>query len=145
MRLKKPFSAPYYIRDLANGIQQKRLCWEQNASQPEGTCLLTQSFKRSLPLEAQGTRHYRLHWQNGDIKIEGSWHGWHGWHGSDEGFTSTRRLAPPTLAFRTNAHSNTLPERAGYSGLFTSTDLNPHKILQLSRTILRPNRHFPKT
>lgn len=79
--------APYFIRDLANGIQQQMFFWGQDVSRPDGNFLVAQGFERSPSLGAKGTSRYRLPWQNGHIELYGSCAGW---YGSEGGFTFIR-------------------------------------------------------
>ena len=79
--------APYFIRDLADGIQQQMFFWGQDVSQPGGNFLVKQGFERSPSLGAKGTSRYRLPWQNGYIELYGSCAGW---YGSERGFTFIR-------------------------------------------------------
>ncbi len=82
-----PSFAPYFIRDLADGIQQQMFFWGQDVCRPEGNFLVTQGFERSASLGAKGTSRYRLPWQKGHIELYGSCAGW---YGPEVGFTFIR-------------------------------------------------------
>lgn len=79
--------APYFLRDLADGIQQQMFFWGQDVSHPEGNFLVTQGFERSASLGIKGTSRYRLPWQGGYIELYGACAGWYGPQG---GFTFIR-------------------------------------------------------
>lgn len=79
--------APYFIRDLADGIQQQMFFWGQDVTHPNGNFLVKQGFERSASLGAKGTSRYRLPWQNGHIELYGSCAGW---YGPEQGFTFIR-------------------------------------------------------
>jgi len=79
--------APYFLRDLADGIQQQMFFWGQDVRRPEGNFLVAQGFQRSPSLGAKGTSQYRLPWKNGHIELYGSCAGWYGPEG---GFTFIR-------------------------------------------------------
>ena len=79
--------APYFFRDLSEGIQQHMYFWGSDVVQPEGNFLIEQGFERSPSKGVKGTSCYRLPWQNGHIELYGSCAGWYG-HGN--GFTFIR-------------------------------------------------------
>ena len=79
--------APYFIRDLADGIQQQMFFWGQDVCRPEGNFLVAQGFERSPSLGMKGTSRYRLPWQGGHIDLYGSCAGW---YGAEGGFTFIR-------------------------------------------------------
>ncbi len=79
--------APYFIRDLANGIQQQMIFWGQDVNHPKGNFLVEQGFTRNPSLGLKGTSRYRLPWQDGHIELYGSCAGW---YGPEQGFTFIR-------------------------------------------------------
>jgi len=82
-----PQLAPYFFRDLAEGIQQQMFFWGQDVSRPDGNFLVEQGFERSPSLGIKGTSRYRLPWQEGHIELYGSCAGW---YGEDSGFSFIR-------------------------------------------------------
>ena len=89
MSCEPPEIAPYFLRDLAEGIQQQMFFWGQDVVRPSGNFLVEQGFERSPSLGAKGTSRYRLPWQGGHIELYGSCAGWYG-EGEDAGFTFLR-------------------------------------------------------
>lgn len=79
--------APYFFRDLAEGIQQQMYFWGQDVTRPEGNFLVAQGFSRSPSTGLKGTSCYRRDWQGGTIELYGSCAGW---YGPDGGFTFIR-------------------------------------------------------
>ncbi|MGJ8674184.1 hypothetical protein [Rubritalea sp.] len=70
--------APYFFRDLAEGIQQQMYFWGQDVLHPEGNLLVEQGFERGQSKGLKGTSCYRLEWQGGHIELYGSCAGWYG-------------------------------------------------------------------
>lgn len=87
MNRSTPTIAPYFLRDLAEGIQQQMYFWGQDALRPEGNFLVEQGFTRSPSTGIKGTSCYRREWQQGHIELYGSCAGWYGESG---GFTFIR-------------------------------------------------------
>ncbi len=87
MPVAEPTIAPYFLRDLAEGIQQQMYFWGQDVLRPEGNFLVSQGFKRSPSTGLKGTSCYRREWQEGHIELYGSCAGWYGASG---GFTFIR-------------------------------------------------------
>ena len=82
-----PSIAPYYLRDLADGIQQQMFFWGQDVQRPGGNFFVEQGFTRSPSTGLKGTHCYRREWQQGHIELYGSCAGWYGEGG---GFTFMR-------------------------------------------------------
>jgi hypothetical protein len=70
--------APYFFRDLADGIQQQMFFWGQDVLHPAGNLLVSQGFSRSPSTGIRGTSCYRREWQNGHLELYGSVAGWYG-------------------------------------------------------------------
>lgn len=87
MAVETPSIAPYFLRDLAEGIQQQMYFWGQDVLRPEGNFLVEQGFQRSPSTGIKGTSCYRREWQNGHIELYGSCAGW---YGENQGFTFIR-------------------------------------------------------
>ena len=87
MNQEKPTIAPYFLRDLAEGIQQQMYFWGQDVLRPEGNFLVEQGFIRSPSTGLKGTSCYRRAWQQGHIELYGSCAGWYDKSG---GFTFIR-------------------------------------------------------
>lgn len=77
MTTNGPSIAPYFLRDLAQGIQQQMFFWGQDVLRPEGNFLVDQGFLRSPSTGLQGTSCYRREWQQGQIELYGSCAGWY--------------------------------------------------------------------
>ena len=75
---RKPIVAPYFLRDLSEGIQQLMYFWGLDVIHPEGNFLIEQGFDRSPSKGIKGTSCYRCSWQNGYIELYGSCAGWYG-------------------------------------------------------------------
>ncbi len=87
MSTSHPTIASYFLRDLAEGIQQQMFFWGQDVIRPEGNFLLKQGFERSPSTGLKGTSCYRRKWQQGHVELYGSCAGWYGKNG---GFTFIR-------------------------------------------------------
>ena len=84
---RKPIVAPYFFRELCEGIQQLMYFWGLDVIHPEGNFLIEQGFDRSASTGIKGTSCYRRSWQSGYIELYGSCAGW---YGSGNGFTFIR-------------------------------------------------------
>lgn len=82
-----PTLAPYFLRDLAAGLQQQMFFWGQDVVHPEGNFLTEQGFTRSASTGLKGTSCYRRTWQDGHIELYGSCAGW---YNQDGGFAFIR-------------------------------------------------------
>lgn len=87
MRSAQTTIAPFFLRDLAEGIQQQMYFWGQDVRRPEGNFLVEQGFARSPTTGLKGTSCYRRDWQGGHIELYGSCAGW---YGKSNGFTFIR-------------------------------------------------------
>ena len=81
MPLSESTITPYFLRDLAEGIQQQMYFWGQDVIRPEGNFLIDQGFKRSPSTGLKGTSCYRREWQQGHVELYGSCAGWYGENG----------------------------------------------------------------
>jgi hypothetical protein len=84
---KPPSIAPYFLRDLAEGIHQQMYFWGQDVVRPEGNFLVESGFERLPTMGLKGTSRYRCEWQGGHIELYGACAGW---YGDDGGFTYIR-------------------------------------------------------
>ena len=73
----QPIITPYFLRDLAEGIQQQIFFWGQDVLRPEGNFLLEQGFEQSPSTGLKGTSCYRREWQQGHVELYGSCAGWY--------------------------------------------------------------------
>lgn len=72
---------PYFLRDLAEGIQQQMYFWGQDVLRPEGNFFVEQGFERLPSTGIKGTSCYRKEWQGGSIELYGACAGWYGENG----------------------------------------------------------------
>lgn len=70
--------APYFFRDLAEGIQQQMFFWGQDVCHPSGNFLVRQGFERLASEGAKGTSRYRMPWMGGEVELYGACAGWYG-------------------------------------------------------------------
>jgi hypothetical protein len=70
--------APYFFRDLAEGLQQQMFFWGQDVLHPAGNLLVAQGFSRSPSTGLKGTSCYRCEWRKGHVELYGSVAGWYG-------------------------------------------------------------------
>ena len=82
-----PTLAPFFFRDLADGIQQQMFFWGRDVMTPSGNFLVDQGFQRDPSPGLKGTSRYRLPWQDGCIELYGACAGW---YGAERGFTFIR-------------------------------------------------------
>ncbi|MGC6426532.1 MAG: hypothetical protein ACON5H_05990 [Akkermansiaceae bacterium] len=87
MSATTPPLAPYFLRDLAEGLRQQMFFWGQDVVHPGGNFLVKQGFERLPSRGLQGTSRYRLKWQAGHIELYGACAGFYGPNG---GFTFIR-------------------------------------------------------